>query len=203
MLRSMARGRDPSAECKDSVRKACFDRRRNGARLDRQVLHETERRSVHRGAVRLSLVAAAGRRDGMPVRRGHQRSRPGRSQRTRRTGRKRSCPRPPATQGHWPGSSEQWQFVRPAGNPSDWLPQRLVSDRDGGQGAPYYDADLPPPQPYRGRGWVAGEHVDGGTVARQVETGAKRAIPGRPRSARFRQTRNLLPSSLSQSRFVA
>jgi hypothetical protein len=25
----------------------------------------------------------------------------------------------------------------------------------GGQGAPYYDADLPPPKPYSGRGWVA------------------------------------------------
>ena len=25
----------------------------------------------------------------------------------------------------------------------------------GGQGAPYYDADLPPPKPYSGRGWVS------------------------------------------------
>jgi hypothetical protein len=25
----------------------------------------------------------------------------------------------------------------------------------GGAGPPYYDADLPPPKPYRGRGWVA------------------------------------------------
>ena len=79
---------------KTAARKACFDRRRNGARLDRQVLHETGRRSVPRKAVRLSLVAAAGWGDGMQLPRADQRSRPGRSQRTRRTGPKRSCPRP-------------------------------------------------------------------------------------------------------------
>ena len=94
MLRSVARGRDRSAECKDAARKACFDRRRNGARLDRQVLHAAGRRSVPRKAVRLSLVAAAGWGDGMQLPRVHQRSRPGRSQRTRRTGPKRPCPRP-------------------------------------------------------------------------------------------------------------
>ena len=75
---------------------------------------KTERRSVHGGAVRLSLVAAAGRRDGMPGRSGHQRSRPGRSQRTRRTGPKRSCPRPsaPRDTGALPRSTSNF-FVLP------------------------------------------------------------------------------------------
>ena len=203
MLRSVARGRDPSAGCNDVVGKACCGGGRNGARLDRQVLHETERRSVHGGAVRLSLVAVAGRRDGMPVRRGHQRSRPGRSQRTRRTGPKRSCPRPSATQGHWPGGSEQWQFVRPAGNPSDWLPQRLVSDRDGGAGRPLLRRRSAAAKALRRSRLGRGEHADGGTAARQVETSAKRAIRRTSSICELPTKKESLPSSLSQSRFVA
>ena len=108
MLRPVVRGRDPSAERKDPVRKACLGGW-NGARLDGQVVHGAGPRSVQRQAVRLSLVAAAGRRDGVQFRRAQRRSRPGRPQCARGAGPER--PRP-GTPGSRPRAS--------AAAPSSW-----------------------------------------------------------------------------------
>ena len=160
MLRSVARGRDPSAECKDCVRKTCSDRRRNGARLDRQVLHETKRRSVQgeqfdypwsplpAGVTECNFRALSNDPDpaGLNVRDAPDRN-------ARVLGRL-----PPKDIGRLQdGSFIVRADVQVFGYRKGWF---LI------EAGSYHDAVLPPhgPQPYSGRGWVAGNMLTAGLL---------------------------------------
>ena len=138
------------------------------------------RRSVHASAVRLSLVAAAGRRDGMPTsaRSSTIPTRPGSTYATHRTGTLVSsavC----RHLGHWPHIVRA--EIQVIGYRKGWF---LIEMRGA---PPYYSRSGAAPakalyRPRLGRG----EHADGGTAARRAEAGAEREIRRPHRSASSR-----------------